>query len=242
MSISPTTVFPSSTAIGAVILSEVRFLRECLAEILARDPSLRIHGACATFAHMLEMVLTVRPEIILLDAAFPEGMATAKGLHAAVPTSQIVVIAITETEENVLAWAEAGVAGYVPNTASLQELTALLRQINRGEQSCSSRISGTLLRRIGSVARPVPPTALQATPLTSRELEILHLIGAGLSNKDIARRLCISVGTTKSHVHSLLGKMKLRRRTEVVARLHSMPRDDDPTGARSQGYGSENHR
>ena len=228
MSISPNSVFPSSTIIGAVILSEVRFLRECLAEILDRDPGLRIRGACATFAHVLETVLTVRPEIILLDAAFPDGIATARGLHAAVPTSQIVVIAIAETEENVLAWAEAGVAGYVPNTASLEELTALLRQINRGEQSCSSRISGTLLRRVGSVARSDRPAALQAEPLTSREMEILHLIGAGLSNKDIARRLGISVGTTKSHVHSLLGKMKLRRRTEVVARLHSVAIGDAP--------------
>jgi DNA-binding NarL/FixJ family response regulator len=185
---------------------------------------------------MLEIALTVRPEIILLDAAFPEGMATARGLHVAAPTSQIVVIAITETEENVLAWAEAGVAGYVPNTASLQELAALLRQINRGEQSCSSRISGTLLRRISSVAWPGRPVALQSAPLTSRELEILHLIGAGLSNKEIARQLGISVGTTKSHVHSLLGKMKLTRRTEIVARLHSGTRDD-----RTQGYRSENH-
>src|SRR5580704_7733341 len=128
MSISPTPAFPSSTAIGAVILSEIRFLRECLAEILGRDPGLRIQGVCATLAHALETAQAVRPQIILLDAAFPEGTATARGLRAAVPSSQIVVIAIAETEENILAWAEAGIAGYVPNTASLQELTALLHQ------------------------------------------------------------------------------------------------------------------
>jgi DNA-binding NarL/FixJ family response regulator len=191
---------------------------------------------------MLEMVLTVRPEIILLDAAFPEAMAMARGLHAAAPASQIVVIAITETEENVLAWAEAGVAGYVPNTASLQELTTLLRQINRGEQSCSSRISGTLLRRIGSVARSNAPETLHAASLTSREVEIVNLIGAGLSNKDIARRLGISVGTTKSHVHSVLGKMKLTRRAEVVVRFHRSVVSGDLVGAQPQGYRSENHR
>ena len=210
----------TSHAIGAVIVSEVRFLRDCLAEILGRDPDLQVRGACASLADTLEMAHTLRPEIILLDAAFPDGCAMTRHLRSSIPETQVIAIAIAETEENILAWAEAGIAGYIPNTASVQDLTALLKQISRGEQSCSTRMAGTLLRRIASaerLGRPrgAPPVAC----LTPREVEVLRLVGAGLSNKDVARRLGISLSTTKSHVHSLLGKMKLQHRTEVVALL-----------------------
>jgi DNA-binding NarL/FixJ family response regulator len=136
-------------------------------------------------------------------------------LSATLPEARVVVLAIAETEENVLAWAEAGIAGYVPNTASVSDLTSLIGQISRGEQTCPSRIAGSLLRRVAAVGRGAGP-ASAAPPLTRRECEILRLVCAGLSNKDIARRLSISVGTTKSHVHNLLGKLSVQRRAEVT--------------------------
>jgi two-component system, NarL family, nitrate/nitrite response regulator NarL len=203
--------------IGTVIVSEVRFLRECLAEILGRDPDLQVQGAYATLRQTLDATQAVRPEIMLLDAAFPGGCAVVRHVHFVFPETRVVAIAVAETEENILAWAEAGIAGYIPNTASLQDLTSLLKEIRRGEQSCSRRIAATLLRRVSDTERPMWPRALPAACLTTREVEILRLVGTGLSNKDIARRLGISLSTVKSHVHSLLGKMKLQRRTEVAA-------------------------
>ena len=206
----------------AVIVSQVRFLRECLTEVLGRDPHVQLQGACATLADTLEAAQAGRPEIILLDAAFPGGGAMIRHLHSAVPESRVVAIAVAETEENILAWAEAGIAGYIPNTASLQDLTSLLKEISRGEQSCSARIAGTLLRRVSHRDRLGGPRAPPAARLTTREIEILRLVGSGLSNKDIARRLGISLGTAKSHVHSVLGKMKLQRRTEAAAFLNGV--------------------
>jgi DNA-binding NarL/FixJ family response regulator len=100
-----------------------------------------------------------------------------------------------------------------------------LKEIHRGEQPCSTRIAGTLLRHVCDAERAKWPRVLPATRLTSREVEILRLVGNGLTNKDIARRLGISLGTAKSHVHSLLGKMKLQRRTEVAALLNGSGHD-----------------
>jgi DNA-binding NarL/FixJ family response regulator len=163
----------------------------------------------------------LRPDVILLDAAFPSGLHAATQLALAVPQASVVALAVTETEENVLAWAEAGVAGYVPNTASIDDLIALIGEISRGEQTCPSHISGSLLRRIANASRA--SLALSSLPpLTRREMEILRLVGAGLGNKDIARRLGISVGTTKSHVHNLLGKLNIQRRTEVITHMHAI--------------------
>jgi len=209
----------SSVVISMLIVSAVRFLRESLVEILGRVPGIQVCGEAATLPHALDLARSTRPAILLLDVAFPGGPQTATHLSAAAPESDLVAVGICETEEDVLAWAEAGIAGYVPNTASIEDLVALIGEISRGEQSCPSNIAGSLLRRVARAPRAVQSTPAALPPLTRRELEILSLVGAGLSNKDIARRLSISLGTTKSHVHNLLGKLSLQRRAEVISRV-----------------------
>ncbi len=215
-------VFTPPRSFGALIVSEVRFLRESLAEILAQTSGIEVRGQSATLADALAAAEALRPAIVLLDAAFPGGMAAVARLSAVAPQANVVVLAIAETEENVLAWAEAGIAGYVPNTASLSELVALIGQISRGEQMCPSRIVGSLLRRIATSGRGAG-SGLSAATLTRREFEILGLVGEGLSNKDIARRLRISLGTTKSHVHNLFGKLSVQGRAEAT-RLYAARR------------------
>jgi two-component system, NarL family, nitrate/nitrite response regulator NarL len=204
----------------ALIISEVRFLRESLAEILTRAAGVRVCRHSATLAQALAMTAAQPPEIVLLDVAFPDGIEAVARLSAVLPQASVVALAVAETPENVLAWAEAGIAGYVPNTASVDDLVSLIGQIRRGEQTCPSRIAGSLLRRLGASERLVRPSPSPA-PLTRRELEISRLVAAGLSNKDIARRLGISLGTTKSHVHNLLSKLSLQRRGEVVTRANA---------------------
>lgn len=207
--------------LSTLIVSEVRFLRESLTEILQREPGLHVCGDGMTITHAMELARTLQPEIVLLDVAFPGGPGTATQLTRVVPRASIIALAVAETEENVLAWAEAGVAGYVPNTASIGDLVSLIAQISRGEQPCPSRISGHLLRRIGGAAArataPPPPAVL-----TQREHEVFRLMGAGLSNKDIARRLGISLGTTKSHVHNLFSKMSIQRRAQVIVQAQPL--------------------
>lgn len=210
-----------SVCLGILIVSEVRFLRESLAEILQRAPGIQVRGLSATLGHALASTATLRPEIVLLDVAFPGGTQTAARLRATVPETRVIALAVAETEENVLAWAEAGIAGYVPNTASVDDLASLVGQISRGEQTCPSRIAGSLLRRVAASGAGSGPVMPREPALTRRENEILHLVGEGLSNKDIARRLSISVGTTKSHVHNLLGKLSVLRRTEAMMRVHA---------------------
>jgi DNA-binding NarL/FixJ family response regulator len=216
--------------LNTLIVSEVCFLRESLAEILRRAPGLQVCGQSATVAHALAAATTLRPDIVLLDVAMPGGTHTASRLCAAVPSASVIALAVAETEDSVLAWAATGIAGYVPNTASIGDLAALIGQISRGEQACPSHIAGSLLRRVAASGPGRPEAQPHATPypgphLTRRESEILALVGEGLSNKDIARRLGISLGTTKSHVHNLLAKLSVPRRTQAMTRLHAARRD-----------------
>jgi DNA-binding NarL/FixJ family response regulator len=217
---------------SVLIASEVRFLRESLAEILTRVPGIRVCGQSGTLAHALGIAQAHRPEVVLLDVAFPGGIQAAKTLSVSIPEASLVALAIAETEENVLAWAEAGIAGYVPNTASVNDLVSLIAQIRRGEQTCSTRIVGSLLRRVGASARARRPPPPPATPLTRREFEISRMIAVGLCNKDIARRLGISLSTTKSHVHNLLGKLSVQRRGEVMMVMNAAPLNDPSAASR----------
>lgn len=133
-----------------------------------------------------------------------------------------MALAIVETEAEVIAWARAGVSGYVPRSAGLSDLVGVLKGIVRGEQSCSSQIVGGLLRWIAGARHvsEMPPQGARLQALTAREQQVVVLVGAGLSNKEIARRLKIGLATTKSHVHNLLGKLELARRSQVAQWLH----------------------
>jgi two-component system, NarL family, nitrate/nitrite response regulator NarL len=139
-------------------------------------------------------------------------------LRQLVPSAQIVALALSEIEADVIAWAEAGVCGYVPRSIALSELADFLGKIMRREQVCSTRIAAGMLRRIaeGSRAAGRKAVAADATALTAREDEVVRLVAAGLSNKEIARRLDIGLATVKSHVHNVLGKLALQRRSQVA--------------------------
>jgi DNA-binding NarL/FixJ family response regulator len=199
-----------------LVISGIRFLGESLIEILGRMG--RPCSQATTLSEALATPTRHHLSMILLDAALPDSHQAAGQIVTALPAARLIVFGITETEEDVLAWVEAGVAGYVPSTASISDLLGLIEGIARGEQACPSHIVGGLLRRLAAQGRSrvLPPVS---QPLTRREHEILSLIGAGLSNKDIARRLSISLGTTKSHVHNLLGKLRLQRRAEIMVRV-----------------------
>jgi DNA-binding NarL/FixJ family response regulator len=212
----------SQACLSVLIVSEVRFLRESLAETLPRFPGIRVCGQSATLADGLDTAEVLRPTIVLLDVAFPGSRDAVAKISPAAFGAHLVALAISETAENVLAWAEAGVDGYVPNTASLDELVSLLRQIHRGEQTCSPRVAGSLLRHASIVGRHKRPNK-PSVALTRREFEILGLLREGLSNKNIARRLGISLGTTKSHVHNLLGKLSIQRRVDATRVLAFHP-------------------
>ena len=205
-----------------VIVSEVRFLRESLAEFLERDPSVSVVKVCADLAELVELSPSLQADVVLVDGALRDGVAAARRTHQIKPDIRIIAYAVRETKDEVIAWAEAGVIGYVPDTAALADLVRLIMDIHGGEQPCSGRVAAELLHRIAvseslGIDRNGPSPAV---PLTRRERETAELIATGLSDKEIARRLNISLATAKLHVHNLLGKLNVQRRGQVVVRLN----------------------
>lgn len=195
------------------ILSDLRLLREGLAAALARQSTIQVVGLSDLSLSPAE-VAAFQPDVVLLDI-LRGALDRARPLREASPGTRIVALGVPEVEPVVMACARAGVSGFVRMDGSAHEVVTAVHSAVRGELVCSPRTAGMLLSRLRSLAaeeREPPPDAL-----TAREREILALMSQGLSNKQIARRLEIRDATVKNHVHSILGKLGVRRRGEAVA-------------------------
>lgn len=204
-------------ACNLLILSDIRFIREGLAEVLARDGAFQITGVAADIEQACSLIRTVPPQIILIDTALPHGTVAAATLRKCAHNAKIVAFALAETE--VIAWAQAGITGYISRNAPLTALVGLLTRVVHGQQGCQERIVSGLLHWISQHNRkdmkPSEPVRGQSQ-LTARELEIARLMSANLSNKEIARHLGITLATTKCHVHNILSKLGIRKRSEAA--------------------------
>src|SRR5688500_8829912 len=133
---------------------------------------------------------------------------------------RIVALAVAETPQDVTRWVEAGVAGYVPRTATSGELIRALNDVVRDEVRCPPQIAATLIRRLAVLAASAQTAAAPLQALTGREQEVLALLADGLPNKVIAARLSIQPATAKNHVHNILHKLELSGRVEAASVMH----------------------
>jgi two-component system, NarL family, nitrate/nitrite response regulator NarL len=204
----------------------VRFTRESIAELLERDPLVTVVGQCAGLTEAVALVPALQADIILLDARLPEGPAEVRRALDLAPDLRIIACSVRESEEEIIAWAEVGVIGYIPRTAALADFVRLIIDIHNGEQTSPGRVVTGLLRQIAVTARRRlgRDAGFLSPGLTKRERQAAELIRSGLSDKEIARQLNISLATTKSHVHNLLGKLHLRRRSQVAEWLREYER------------------
>ena len=211
----------ASRRIAVLIHSGIRLVGEGLAFALERESALSVCGYCPTLADLLEKIRLLNPDAILLNLPLITGADTIEHIRAIAQQVRIVALAVADDPSDVIAWAEAGAAGFISSTAGLDEVVPILLNILRGEQPCSGRIAAGLLQRLHDMARRTSAAPSPPVSPTARESQIVEMIAAGLSNKEIALRLNISLATTKSHVHNLLAKLGVQRRGQVASRMHA---------------------
>lgn len=206
--------------IRVLMVAHIRLYREGLADMLREEPRIEVVGTASGADEALAALREQEPDVVLLDMAIPDNVWLVRALVAAVPGTKVVALAVPEVEREVLACAEAGVAGYVTREGSIEDVVAAVESVARGEMLCSPRMAATLLQRVATLALERSPQSIEAR-LTRREIEILDLIDQGLSNKEIARRLTIELSTVKNHVHNVLEKLNVSRRAEAAARVRA---------------------
>jgi DNA-binding NarL/FixJ family response regulator len=206
---------------GVFIFSDVRLYREGLVLSLSRQSSIAVTGSGDISPQALLQVIELKPDVVILDVSGPTSFDIVESLRARLPTTKIIAFAVNEIEQDVLACAVAGFAGYVPHDGSEADLIAAIDHAMCGELYCSPRVAGLLFRHL-AVASARPPALIDPTTLTQREQQILALLAQGMSNKEIAREVQISSATVKNHVHNILEKLQVRRRGEAAARLPTL--------------------
>jgi two-component system, NarL family, nitrate/nitrite response regulator NarL len=206
--------------IRVLVVGGVRLYREGIAQMLSGQDGLTVVGVWSDPGDIADGGVGPSPDVVLVDLTTPEGQGAIHEVRRLVPDVPIVALGVTDMEGDVLACAEAGLAGYVTREQSVEDLVAVVESAARGELRCSPRIAASLFRRLSALAGE--PSAVRER-LTVREREVLRLIGQDLSNKEIARRLGIEVATVKNHVHNLLEKLNVHRRAEAARLLARSP-------------------
>jgi DNA-binding NarL/FixJ family response regulator len=206
--------------IRVVLVIGVRLYRDGLRAAVGRVPNFDLVATASSADEAPDLVRTFRADVALLDVGTHNGPAIICAVRAARPGARVVVLGIEERADHVVPLLEAGAAGYVTREASLAELLNVIRCAARGETLCSPSVVASLAARLADLAgrREASPGIVE---LTAREREIIGLIDQGLSNKQIARRLCIEVTTVKNHVHHILVKLQVERRGAAAAMLRA---------------------
>lgn len=202
-----------------LIIASIRLYREGIAQLLNAHGAFTVVGTDSTGRDAVERLDETAPDVVLVDMEIPDLDDTAGAFAARSPRIPLVGIGITESDAEVLACAEMGMSGYITRDTSIEELAAALHGAAGGELICTPRTAGILIRRVAELAADRQRDGSVEQLLTQREREVAMLMCEHLSNKEIASRLCIEVATVKNHVHNVLDKLRVHRRTDAVRLL-----------------------
>jgi DNA-binding NarL/FixJ family response regulator len=200
--------------IRVLVVDDHAVVRRGLFEFLSSEPDLEVVGDAHGGAEALDLLVRLdtdgrRPDVILMDLQMEpvDGIETTRRIRARYDNVEVVALTSFGEEERVYAALEAGASGYLLKDADADEVAAAVRAAHRGELQLDPAVARRLTRSL----RDEPKAEL-----TTRELEVLRLVGAGKANKEIAAELEIAERTARTHVSSILGKLGLSSRTQAA--------------------------
>jgi DNA-binding NarL/FixJ family response regulator len=204
--------------IRVLIADDQDLVRAGFRMILDAQPDIEVVGEAADGIQALAETASCAPDVVLMDIRMPDmdGLTATRSIAAQPDGPRVLVLTTFDTEEYVYQALKAGAAGFLLKTPPPQRLVDAVRMINDGDALLAPAITRRLIETY--VSSPPPgdgvPTAL--APLTERELDVLHAIGRGLSNAEIAAEFVVSEATVKTHINRLFAKLGLRDRVHAV--------------------------
>jgi DNA-binding NarL/FixJ family response regulator len=205
-----------------VIVTPVRLFGDGLSACLKLQPDIELECSVSEINQLRQWLASSRTDAVLVDVTQGIDLDEVRGVALDFPELALIALGLDEQRQSVIRCGRAGFRGYVDRNASIEQLCRAISDACRGRLNCSAEISSGLLRAL--FARPdVGGAAAMGEALTAREGEVLQLIGHGLSNKEIATELDLSVATVKHHVHHVLNKLNLPRRAQAMRRVREAP-------------------
>lgn len=219
----------SEPARGRVLLVDDHALfREGLGMIIGSQPDLEVVGEASDGLEAIVKTAELNPDLVLLDIQMPgcDGLEAARRIKLSHPDVVIVMLTVRDDEEKLFEAIKYGAQGYLLKSMHSQELIAMLRAALAGEPAITPRLAGRMLeefRRLSTLSRQddagqkKPPAAPgEVIELSPRELDVLALVARGLSDKEIAHTLSLSVHTVKTHLRNILAKLHVSGRRDAA--------------------------
>jgi DNA-binding NarL/FixJ family response regulator len=212
--------------IHLAVIHRNRIFRECLASVLSEGGRFQLAVVDHGDPNCLKSIEEQRPDTILIDLNLPEQLAVGltQQIRERVPRAKVILLAQShallshgDAEDRLVECLAAGAHGCVLEESSLKELQAAIQKVVEGEKFYSSEIISSMCHRLVESTRASSwRERVKSVRLTPRELQVVSLIADGLSNKQIARRLSLSLFTVKNHVHNVVEKLQVENRLKAV--------------------------
>ncbi|MFC9396895.1 response regulator [Streptomyces sp. NPDC057027] len=222
---------PASDAPTRVFLvDDHEVVRRGLRDLLDDEPDLEVVGEASTAAHALARGPALRPDVAVLDVRLPDGdgISVCRELRSRMPGLACLMLTSFDDEDALLDAIMAGAAGYVLKQIKGSDLVSAVRTVATGQSMLDPATTARLMRSLRDPVVPKAPEDERLAVLSERERSVLELIGQGLTNRQIAKRLYLSEKTVKNHISRLLGKLGVERRVQaavIAAQVHEHDTD-----------------
>ncbi|MFJ9535893.1 response regulator [Streptomyces sp. NPDC101225] len=210
--------FSAQDPIRVFLLDDHEVVRRGLADLLDAEPDISVVGDAANVEHALVRAPAVRPHVAVLDVRLPDGngISVCRDLRSRMPELAVLMLTSFDDEEALLDAIMAGASGYVLKQIRGSDLVSAVRTVASGQSMLDPATTARLMRSLRAEPAEPPSVAPELAGLSPREREILALIGDGLTNREIGKRLYLSEKTVKNHISRLLAKLGVQRRVQAA--------------------------
>ncbi len=204
-----------------LVVDDHELFRESLISMIALEPDLQVVGQAGDGLEALRLARDVQPDLVLMDIHMPicNGLEATRRIHAAYPDVRILILSISQEDDDLFEALQAGASGFVQKDSSKAHFLRSLRLALDGETALSPRQTTSVVaafRRAAQGSQAAAPAQQDDANLTDRERDVLRLLAQGASNEEIAEQLLISLFTVKSHVRNILQKLGAENRREAA--------------------------
>ncbi len=204
-------------AIRVLICDDHALFRRGLIMVLESEEGIEVVAEAEDGEEAIRKAEDAAPDVVLMDVRMPRmsGIEATRAISDAVPTAKILMLTVSDEEEDLYEAVKAGATGYLLKEISIEEVANAIRAVVTGQSLISPSMASKLLSEFNNLAKQAQQKVI-APKLTDRELQVLKLVAQGMSNREAAETLFISENTVKNHVRNILEKLHLHSRMEAV--------------------------
>ncbi len=212
---------PDSTPLRVLLVDDQPLFRGAIAALIERQPDMVVVGEAENGLEGVEKALTLHPDLVVMDVEMPvmNGVEAVRLIREQLLDTKVIMLTVSEADDHVFDAIRFGAHGYLLKDLRPDQFYDMIRAVMRNETPIAPAVAGRLLAEIqsGNITRDASSAPPEGPPITRRELEILRLVAEGLSNREIGRKLVITEGTVKNHVHNALEKLGMENRIQAAA-------------------------